>query len=401
MIKIPDDNTWKWIEEHRNCDTAQLRLKANKNNRNLINFAILQIECRQKATNKLAQTLQNPHFIFPSALSVEQCTSDRLAEFHSSLISVGSKVLDMTAGLGIDVIHLARKASSVTAIDLNPELTEALTINANILQLHNIIAINADSCEYLSNNDTHFDSIFIDPARRGDGGKRLYAIKDCHPNVISILDLIKSKCDKLIIKASPMIDVSQTIKELPGISDIYAIGTRQECKELVAVIDFKKETPLHPTLHCVTLLHDDETILSFTKEEENISTTTFNVPQVGDYIYEPYPAVMKMQPFKFLAQQFGLSKPHPNTHLFSSTTSISDFPGERYIVERIYDFSSKHIKEISKEYPQASVAVKNFILTADQLRRRLKIKESNTYRLIGITATDKKRYILITRREHC
>lgn len=396
MITQFDDNTWDWIEQHRDCDTTRLRLATRKNDGMSMDFAILQIECRRKAAKKLAKTLQNPRFIFPTTLSAEQCTSDRLAEFHVSLIHAGDQLLDMTSGLGIDVFHLSSKASSVTAIDIVPEIAEALAINATTLKCDNVTAINADSCEYLRNSDAHYDVIFIDPARRGDGGKRLYALSDCHPNVIELLETIRKRCNRLIIKASPMIDVSQTIKDLPYITDLYAIGTRQECKELVAVVDFNNQ-PSIPNLHCVTLHSDRETTFSFTQEEENEATANYCLPQEGDFIYEPYPAVMKMQPMKLITQNTNTHKIHPNTHLYISRTEIEDFPGERYKIERIYEFSSKRLKEIAKNYPKASVAVKNFILTAEELRRRLKVKESDIYRLIGVTACDGNRYILITR----
>ena len=392
MITELNEDIIRWIEEHRDCDTTKLRLSCRKNDDTLVyEFAIMQIECRKKAAKKLHNTLQYPHFVFPTTLSAEQCTSDDLAEFHTTLINERETILDMTAGLGIDAFHLAQKAKHVTAIDLNEDVAQALSINAKTLNITNLTGINADSVEYLKNSTKHFDTIFIDPARRGDGGKRLFALSDCQPNVVELLELIKQHCDKLIVKASPMLDATQVLRELPETTDLYAIGTCHECKELVAVLDFKNPKEV-PTLHCIT----DQIDFSFTHEVESKASALYGNISEGMYIYEPYPAVMKMQPAKTLSQQFYAIKLHQNTHLYASTDIISDFPGNCHKIERIYPFSSRIIKEVAKDYPRANVAVRNFILSADELRKRLKIKDDNKYRLYGVTVANGDRLLIIS-----
>lgn len=393
MVSVLSEDIIKWIEEHRDCDTTKLRFSCRKkDDASVYEYAIMQIECRKKAAKKLHNTLQSLHFIFPTPLSAEQCTSDDLAEFHASLINEGETILDITAGLGIDAFHLATKAKHITAIDLNEDVAQALSINAKVLNITNFTGINADSVEYLKNSTEHFDTIFIDPARRGDGGKRLFALSDCQPNVVELHDLIKQHCNKLIVKASPMLDATQVLRELPETTDLYAIGTRQECKELVAVLDFKNPKEA-PTLHCVTEQKD----FAYTHEiEANASALYGNIAE-GMYIYEPYPAVMKMQPTKTLSQQFNAIKLHQHTHLYASTEVITNFPGDCYKIERIYPFSSRTIKEVAKDYPRANIAVRNFILSADELRKRLKIKDDNKYRLYGVTVANGDRLLIISR----
>lgn len=392
MVTELNEDIIKWIEEHRNDDTTKLRLSSRKkDNASIYEYAIMQIECQKKASKKLHNTLQSPHFVFPTTLSAEQCTSDDLAEFHSTLIKEEESILDMTSGLGIDAFHLAKKAKHVTAIDLNEDVAQALPINAKALNITNFTGINADSVEYLRNSTEHFDTIFIDPARRGDGGKRLFALSDCQPNVVELLNLIKQHCNKLIVKASPMLDATQVLRELPNTTDLYAIGTRQECKELVAVLDFKnpKETP---TLHCIT----EQNVFSFTHEIETNALAQYGNITEGMYVYEPYPAVMKMQPAKTLSQQYNAIKLHQHTHLYASSKIIADFPGNCYKIERIYPFSSRIMKEVTKDYPRANVAVRNFILSADELRKRLKIKDDNKYRLYGVTVANGDRLLIVS-----
>ena len=392
MVTELSEDIIKWIDEHRNDDTTKLRLSCRKkDDASIYEYAIMQIECRKKVAKKLHNTLLSPYFVFPTSLSAEQCTSHDLAEFHATLINEGETILDMTAGLGIDAFHLALKAKHVTAIDLNEDVAHALTINAKTLNIPNFTGINTDSVEYLKNTTEYFDTIFIDPARRGDGGKRLFALSDCQPNVVELIDIIKQHCNKLIVKASPMLDATQVLRELPDTTDLYAIGTRHECKELVAVIDFNnlKEAP---TLHCITEQND----FTYTHETEMNSTALYGNISEDMYIYEPYPAVMKMQPSKTLSQQYNAIKLHQHTHLYASAQIIADFPGVCYKIERIYPFSSRTIKEITKDYPRANVAVRNFILSADELRKRLKIKEDNKYRLYGVTVANGDRLLIIS-----
>ncbi len=391
-MKELSEDIIKWIEEHSNDDTTKLRLSCRKkDDATSYEFAIMQIECRKKAAKKLHNTLQSHHFIFPTTLSAEQCTSDDLAEFHATLITDGETILDMTAGLGIDAFHLAQKAKHVTAIDLNKDVAQALSINAKAHNITNFTGINADSVEYLKNSTEHFDTIFIDPARRGDGGKRLFALSDCQPNVVELLDLIKQHCNKLIVKASPMLDATQVLRELPDTTDLYAIGTRQECKELVAVIDFRNPQAT-PTLHCITNQCD----FAFTHDIETNAVAKYGNISDMKYIYEPYPAVMKMQPIKTLSQRFNVLKVHQNTHLYVSIEEVSNFPGDCYKIERIYPFSSRILKEVAKEYPRANVAVRNFILSAEELRKRLKIKDDNKYRLYGVTSSNDDRLLIVS-----
>ena len=395
MVKELSEDIIKWIEEHRNDDTTKLRLSCRKkDDASSYEFAIMQIECRKKAAKKLHNTLQSHHFIFPTTLSAEQCTSDDLAEFHATLITENETILDMTAGLGIDAFHLAQKAKHVTAIDLNKDVAQALSINAKAHNIINFTGINADSVEYLKNSTEHFDTIFIDPARRGDGGKRLFALSDCQPNVVELLDLIKQHCNKLIVKASPMLDATQVLRELPDTTDLYAIGTRQECKEIVVVVDFKNSKS-SPTLHCITI-NDESTDFSFSIENESLAVSNYGEINEGMYLYEPHPSVMKMQPFKFISQHFNIQKLHQHTHLYASTQIISNFPGDCYKIERIYPFSSRILKEVAKEYPRANVAVRNFILSAEELRKRLKIKDDNKYRLYGVTSSNDDRLLIIS-----
>lgn len=388
-----------WIDAHRNDDTSRLRLKYHDNpNFKKIDFMIMQIECRKRAGRKLPKMLQNPRFVFPTSLSAEQCTSETLAEVHAGMV-VGDKVLDMTCGLGIDAFSIARKVASITAVEINPDVAEAARYNSESLWLDNVEVITGNCVDFLRDTDEVYDTIFIDPARRGAGGKRLFALAECEPNVVELLPELSRRCRRLIIKASPMLDVTQVVRELGNVNEIYVIGTVQECKEVVAVVDFDNLNG-GLSLHAVTLGRDfGRNEMVYSVEEENAAEAIMGEPTIGGYLYEPYPSVMKAAPIKLLSRRYGVEKLHANTHLYMSCKALVDFPGERFRINDIIPFASNALKSIGKKYPTINVAVRNFIMTADELKRKLKVKDGGEKRLIGVTVSGNRRVILIVSRE--
>lgn len=300
----------------------------------------------------------------------------------------------MTAGLGIDTFHIAHRASSVTAIDIDPDVAEALACNAEALGLPNVESVCTDSVQYLHDTQRRFDTIFIDPARRGQGGKRLFALADCNPDVTALLPMLADRCHKLIIKASPMLDICHTLEEIPCATHLYVTGTRHECKELVIVCDFNAPAPSTPAVTALTIDGETSATFTFTYAEEHTTEPSIAEPKAGQILYEPYPALLKSGAFRLLCPRFGCTKPHQNSHLYMADRPVADFPGTPYIIDDVIPFSSSEIRRIRERITSASIATRNFILSADELRRKLKLKEDPRRRIIGTTTQSGR--ILIT-----
>lgn len=391
------DELQKWIFEHLDDDPLKLRMKYRGDE--LRNFAILQIECRKKAAVKLRETLSNPRFVFPTSLSAEQSTSDIVAHFHASLVSPGDRVLDMTCGLGIDTFHLASVASWVDACEVQPQLAEAARYNASVLGHSNVSVHCCDCVSFLETRPSRsYDTVFIDPARRGEGGKRLYALSDCLPDVVSLQYSIARTAPRLIVKASPMLDITQTLRELPHTRDIYVIGTPTECKELTAVVDFSDNdsSPSElsaPTIHAVTLLPEGVvnswSYRSDDRDKGGCGPEILLSSLPGRILYEPYPSVMKAGGMERLVRDFpGLSKFHPSTHLFVSDRSIPEFPGRRYGIVEAVAFSSSEIKRMAARRLKVNVTVRNFPLPSQAVVKKLHVTEGGTERLFVATLPD-------------
>lgn len=389
---ISASKIWPWVNENLKTDPAILRLKYHGKQIGDFDIETLirQVECRQKFGKKLAATLaSNPYFFFPTTLSGEQSTSDALAQWHASLIPEGSSLIDLTAGLGIDAIYCGKRCKSVTAIEQNPIVAEALAINAPEINV-----VQGDCRNFIRDYHGHrFDVAFIDPARRNAEGGRVYDIRDCRPDVIEMLPELERIAGRVIIKLSPMLDIMAVMCAIPHTREIIALGTPTECKELVVDVTFDR-SPASTVIKAVTL---GSPSFAFTIEECKAAQPRFDNPQAGMWIYEPFPCIMKTGGFSLLCERYGVAAIAPNTHVFISKEAVEAFPGHAREIIEVIPFCSKYIKRLASKYPRIDVAVRNFPLSADALARKLKVKQGSEFRLLGVTSATGDPLMIIAR----
>lgn len=396
-MKVCDNEFWNWVENHINDDPIKLRLKYSAStDASIYDAAIRQIECRKRFGKKLAETLTAaPRFYFPTKLSGEQSTSDLLAAYHAKLVIPGESLIDLTPGLGVDVFHCAILSSETTAIERSDELAEALRYNASELDCRNLSIICDDCRTIVSKTEKSYATAFIDPARRSADGGRIFSLSDCEPDVVAMLPELKKMCRRLIVKMSPMLDINHTIAKMEGCSRIISLGNTTECKELIAVKDFDN-TDEFPVIEGTTLNADNRIEFKYTQtEEDNAPTPRYSLPSIGDYFYEPYPAVMKLGANKILAQRYSLSAFHPNCRLYFSPKIEKDFPGEIFKIEAVLNFSSKILKRFKREYPQINVGARNFGMSAEDLKKKLGVKDGGAKRIIGVTDNNNTRQMIV------
>ena len=357
-----------------------------------------QIECRQRTTRKLHETLlAAPRFRFPSVLSSEQATSDALASFHAQLCTPAQRVLDMTCGLGIDTFHIAQEASCVTALEINPTTAACAAHNASLLGLNNITVLEGDSVEFLnSSQPDSFDAIFIDPARRGSHGRRLFALADCSPDVTAILPQMLTVAPKVIIKASPMLDIKHTLSEISNVSRIIAIGDRHECKELVVICE-RDISAKEPTIISATIT-DCEPLdsFSFTFSKEETSHAVISDPKQGQWLHEPFPSVFKTGPFNLLSSRFGLNKIAPNSHLYTSDNAAEHFPGSSHRIIGVFSMSKNDTKALREKCEKADISTRNFPLKPEELLKKIKLKQGGTNRIWATRTASAKTVLILT-----
>jgi hypothetical protein len=390
-----DDAMFSYIAQNLDADTCKLLLKAEPHLSFDKSFAILQIECRRKAKAKIPELLANERFLFPKAISAEQCTHEVVAQFHASLFNNNDSVLDVTMGLGVDDYYIAQSVKKLTAVEIDSEIAEVGKYNFSFLA-PNVTVVNANSVEYLNtlDDEKRFDAIFIDPARRGDSGKRLYGFADCQPNVLELLPSIQQRCKRLFIKASPMLDVTQSIRDLGGyLTDVWAVSIKNECKELFFKLDFETKAP-SVTLHAMN--HDGTEWLHFSTQGIN-DNTTLPVTDVskGNFLYEPNASIMKLGCYNALEQAFKVPLIAANSHLMVSDSLIEAFPGRRFRITEVIPFKSKEIKQLSKRYKQINVATRNFRLSAEALKKRLGVQDGGSTYLFATTLPNGEQILIL------
>lgn len=380
----------RFIRENKDADTVKLRLRYSGDP--YVLDAIGQIELRRKAGDKFRTSGLDltPDRIF-GTISVEQSTSAAIALFHASLAKDAHRVLDMTMGLGTDAAAFAIiDGAEVTAIEMNPEFA-AVSID-NYRSIPNIRIIVGDSVDFIKNCRENFDLVFIDPARRADDGSRVYNVHDCRPDVTLLSDDIFRCASRCMVKLSPMLDVSATIRDLPMTRNLYVVEERGECREILVDMekDFDGET-------VITAVNGAETF-SFTRNEESAAEPSYGIPVAGDVLHEPWPSIMKASPFRLLCQKFGCKALGANTHLYFSNDVVANFPGKAYRIEAVLPYQSGVLKRFAKEYGNASVSVRNFNDTAERVRAKLKVKENSRRRVIATTAGNGDRLLLLINR---
>lgn len=377
-------DTKQFIEEHLHDDVHELALK-HSNAKVDMALVLRQIEARQLLRKKVPSWSANPDLLFPPHLSIEQCSSETTAQYKASLLR-GSTFADLTGGLGIDCYFISKNFQHSDYVELNPEL-------CNLAQ-HNIghlVAIHNKSSEAFLAHCSPVDCIFLDPARRDNYGRKTVSIADCTPNVIELQDLLLSKAQKVMVKLSPMLDISLALKELRHVKEVHVVAVGNECKELLFIMvpDFVGE----PLFTCINLETQQPTV-SFTQEEERLANLTF-AKNVEHYLYEPNAALMKGGCYRLLAQRYGLQKLHRNSHLYTSETLIEDFPGRVFEVDNWAVFGKK-AKTMLAGVEKASIAVRNFPMNVVEIRKSLKIGDGDQVYLFATTLSDERKVIVLT-----
>jgi hypothetical protein len=187
---------------------------------------------------------------------------------------------------------------------------------------------------------------------------------------------------QVIIKLSPMLDITQALRTLQIPMDVHIVAVQNEVKEILLV---SKGCETETRIHAINLTQNSQVNFAFTSIEEQQATCLFieNLEQlsVGTYIYEPNAAIIKSGAYKLVATRYGLHKMAPHTHLYVSSELVSDFPGRIWRYKSIWNKKQKDIR--------ASIMTRNYPLTAEQLRKQLKIKDSSQYTIIGARIGEK------------
>lgn len=414
--------TDEFIQSHRHDDTATLALRYSHIDGVDVPFALEQIAAWQTAKRKLPTWAEARGIVFPARLAMEQCSSEQTARYKKRLAErlkgelsdldkasdadrQPQTMVDLTGGFGVDFAMMAPLFHSATYVERKSELCHAVKNNLPLLGIDNAVVVCENGVEYLKRMPPT-TLLYIDPARRDTNGRRTYALSDCTPDVLVLMKQLMEKSKRLILKLSPMLDITQTVADIEReatatVAEVHVVATGNECKELLMVVRPRSESaetePLR--LFCVNddkaFSVDDLRSSKFSKTLKPLATEPLLSPDeaVGSYLYEPNAAIMKAGCFGELCQSFGVKQIDDNSHLFLSHEKIADFPGRRFLINAVTAMKKECIKGVFANVKSANVAVRNFPLTAEQLRKRLRLKDGGDTFVFGTTV--KKAHLLI------
>ncbi|MCZ4223115.1 class I SAM-dependent methyltransferase [Pedobacter rhodius] len=383
--KILEKAVQDYIALHLNTDVNQIALAKSPFSSLSASELANQITSKKKSEKKLPTWFNTQGIYYPPALSIEQTSSEITAKYKSKLAK-GNSLIDLTGGFGIDTYYFAGKISLVTHCEINPELSKIAAYNARVLKANNIEFKPVDGIELLKNTTDKFDTIYVDPARRAEKGK-VFLLKDCTPDVVNNLDLLISKADRIIIKTAPLLDISAGLQELNHVSEIHVVSVKNECKELLWVID--RDYTETPKIIAVTLNHEEKKF-SFKKESENKHVSFTDTINAGMYLYEPDTALLKTGAFNLIGQHYHLSKLHPQTQLYTSGIIQNKFPGRIFEIKEI--LSTGDMKK--QKSLTGNVIVRNYPAKPEDLMKKYKIKPDKVDFLI-FTKKNKGENIII------
>ena len=298
-----------FIQQNSQANPTPLRLKYGKEKE----FEIAQIEARQKARTKLPSWGAEPRLIFPPAVSVEQSSSEATASYKAGIMrqTASKTIVDGTGGMGIDSYYFSKYFESVTYIEQNEKLVERARHNFDILNTTNIECICDDSLAFLERLKAKVDWIYLDPARRTADQRRVVGLGDCEPDVTQHLALFLEKAHHILVKVSPLLDLTQTLLEVPQITTVHVVAVENECKELLLEIGTNTSDVVIKTINFKN--DDSQQTFDFYRSEEPNAAVVFSTPL--RYIYEPNAAILKAGAFKTVATKFQIAKIAPHSHL--------------------------------------------------------------------------------------
>ena len=390
---IPDELTAEFIKEHRNDDVRKLALLGTRFPNINMRTAVTQIEGWQLAKSKLPAWSATDGVIYPVRLSMEQCSSEETARYKASLIK-GKCIADLTGGFGIDCSYMAEKMKRGIYIERNSELCNIAAHNFALLGLPHIEIRNGNSEEILPTLP-HCDWIFIDPARRDGAGRKVVALSDCEPDVSALCDTLLERADNVMIKCSPMLDITAASRTLRNVKEVHVVAVNNECKELLIILSQQEQ---ETTVICVNITGAGRQHFSYNQKEESTSCVPI-AKRLGNYLYEPNAAIQKAGASSTLARHYNIEKLHPNSQLYTSENFVEEFPGRKFRIEAVGGFSKNDIKSLQNSVQQANITVRNFPETADALRRRLKVADGGETYIFATTLADNKKMLLKCRKE--
>lgn len=392
-------NAAEFIKLHKSEDVRQLAFLANKFPDIDMPWALDQIRGWQIARSKLPSWTEIEGMTYPPHISMEQCSSEFTARYKAAICDrlqsenrdKLSMLIDLTGGFGVDFSFMCRNFEHAVYVERQQHLCDIARHNLDLLGMHNADVECGDGVEYLHAMKSGNMVIYLDPARRDVNGAKTYAIEDCTPDVVELCDELVEKADAVIIKLSPMLDWHAAVEKLKYVEEVHIVSVDNECKELLLVLRNNARQPVK--LFCV----NNENVFVTTQEQSVVSELSNSIDN-ATCLYEPNASIMKAGCFNQISLRYKVSVIGKNSHLYVSTDEINDFPGRRFRIISTSSFNKKELRQKLAGIERANITVRNFPLSVEQLRKRLKIKDGGDVYIFATTVWNDQHALIICKK---
>lgn len=398
LMKLSDEEIY-FIQANINQNVQQLILRHSADKLLDIRKMAVQITARQRLRDKLPTWVANPDIIFPSAVSIEQSSSEQTARYKAKIVSdltpYSDLLLDGTGGMGADTWALATVVKQAIYVESSPDLAQLAEHNLPQLGAMNVTVLNAQSDVVLANRTTPVDWVYLDPARRDDRGGRVVQLENCEPNLVAWWPMLMAKSHNVLVKTSPLIDIEATLRALPGIKAVHVVAVQHEVKEVLFVAGNDPVAADEVRVVACDLTATGVVDFTFRRGDERTVPVGFDTPRA--YIYEPNAAVMKAGAFRVVAHRFGLAKLAPHSHLYTSDELVFPFPGRVFRLEAICKPTRAELQKLVPSM-KANLTVRNFPQSVDELRKKLGLKEGGDTYILATTLQNGDKRLLVTKK---
>ena len=417
--RLNDEATQAFVADHKADDVRLLAFMADKYPEVDMPWALQQIAGWQMARRKLPSWAAVEGMVYPPHLSMEQCSSEQTAKMKTNLPFQTDKglLIDLTGGFGVDFSFMAQDFKRAVYVERQEDLCAIARHNFHLLGLNQAEVVCGDGVEYLHQLQEHASLIYLDPARRNEHGGKTYAISDCTPDVVALREELLKKADFIVVKLSPMLDWREAVRQLPAqYTEVRIVSTGGECKELLLVLSDKMKAPLR--LVCINdeeffsidnlplgpqgrLPEQEFTINNLGRQLEFVNFDKLSLASsraVNYFLYEPNASIMKAGCFAELCERFGVEAIAENSHLFVSPDFIESFPGRKFQITSISSMNKKSLRQTLQGVDRANISVRNFPLSAEQLRQRLHLKDGGEIYIFGTTTHKGDHVVLVCKK---
>ncbi|UYW02072.1 class I SAM-dependent methyltransferase [Flavobacterium agricola] len=386
-LRLLNPEVQKFINQNLTAQITELALTKNPFPDLVWADVLNQIVAKQKSKTKLPTWFAAQSIVYPSKLSVEQTSSEATAAYKAQLIS-GNSLIDLTGGFGVDVFYFAKYFKRVVHCEMNEKLSQIVAHNCKEFGLDHVVCKTGDSTEILKDLNETFDWIYVDPSRRNDIKGKVFMLKDCLPNVPELLDYYFTFSNSILIKNSPILDISLAISELKFVKKVHIIALENEVKEFLLELELNFDGAIE--VQTVNISKSGNQV--FTHLLQDDAEVVYSIPK--QFVYEPNAAIMKSGLFHAIANTYKLTKLHAHSHLYTSDHLVTDFPGRSFKVENSFEFTKINANEYLKN-KKMNLTTRNFPVSVEELRKKYKIADGGSVYAFATTTSNQQKTILI------